>query len=334
MRPTRIESAPLWALTSYFNPAGFRSRRANYLRFRDGLGVPLVTAELSLDGHFDLGPGDADILVQHCGSATLWHKESLLNSALAALPPMVPNVAWVDCDVLFANQDWAKDAVLALKRHRIVQLFSDLCDLTDRESVRAGPVGSEARLRVSGRGIASLIAADALPSSSFTPRNTLDMRSSSFGIAWAASAELLRLHSFYDAMIIGSGDRAMACAAYGNYEAAIDALCLSGERAAHYLSWARLYHGSINGDVGSLPGAIYHLWHGEISDRSYKERHQAFAELDFRLDRDLERDLNGFWKWRRPRPDMEDFFRRYFQGRREDGSTHKKKVLDRDQSPV
>jgi len=334
MRPTRIESAPLWALTSYFNPAGFRSRRANYLRFRDELGVPLVTAELSLDGHFDLRPGDADILVQHRGSATLWHKESLLNSALAALPPTVPNVAWVDCDVLFADGDWAKGAVLALKKHRIVQLFSDLCDLTDRESKQAGPYPSEARLRVSGRGIASLIAAETLTSSSFSPRNNWDVRSSSFGIAWAASAELLRLHSFYDAMIIGSGDRAMACAAYGNYAAAIDTLCLSEERASHYLSWARSYHDSINGEVGFLPGAIYHLWHGEISDRSYKERHRALAELDFRLDRDLERDLNGFWKWRRPRPDLEDFFRTYFQGRREDGVTSVKKELDRKQSPV
>jgi hypothetical protein len=334
MRPTRIENAPLWAITSYFNPAGFQSRRANYLRFRDELGVPLVTAELSLDGHFELGPEDADILVQHRGSATLWHKESLLNSAFAALPPSVPTVAWVDCDVLFADKDWAKDAVLALKRHRIVQLFSGLCDLTDRESEQGGPVASEARHRVSGRGIASLIAADSLPSSSFTPRNTLDMRSSSFGIAWAANAEVLRLHSFYDAMIIGSGDRAMACAAYGNYAAAIDALCLSGERASHYLSWARPFHDSINGDVGFLPGTIYHLWHGEIPDRSYKERHRALAELDFRLDRDLERDVNGFWRWRRPRPDMEDFFRRYFQGRREDGTKSEKKGFDRNQSPV
>jgi hypothetical protein len=329
MRPTRSESAPLWALTSYFNPAGFQSRRANYLRFRDGLGVPLVTAELSLDGHFDLRPGDADILVQHHGSATLWHKESLLNRALAALPPAAPYVAWIDCDVLFAGKDWAKDAVLALKRHRIVQLFSDLCDLTDRESERAGSLPSEARLRVSGRGIASLIAADALPSSSFAPRNNWDVRSSSFGIAWAASAELMRRHSFYDAMVIGSGDRAMACAAYGNYTAAVDTLCLSQERASHYLDWARPYHDSIDGNVGFLPGVIYHLWHGEISDRSYKERHQALAELDFRLDRDLERDLNGFWKWRRPRPDLEDFFRRYFKSRREDGMTYNKKVLDR-----
>ncbi|HTA17324.1 MAG TPA: hypothetical protein VK786_06235, partial [bacterium] len=175
---------------------------------------------------------------------------------------------------------------------------------------------------------------DELLSSSFTPRNSLDVRSSSFGIAWAASAELLRLHSFYDAMIIGSGDRAMACAAYGNYAAAVDALCLSGERAAHYLSWARPYHDSINGDVGFLPGAIHHLWHGEISDRSYKERHRALAGLDFSLGRDLERDVNGFWKWRRPRPDMEEFFRAYFQGRREDGAASGKKELNLNQSPV
>ena len=44
----------MWAVTSYYNPAQFKRRSANYKIFRANLGVPLVTVELSFNGHFEL----------------------------------------------------------------------------------------------------------------------------------------------------------------------------------------------------------------------------------------------------------------------------------------
>ena len=44
----------MWAVTSYYNPARFRRRLANYKTFRANLAVPLVTVELSFDGNFEL----------------------------------------------------------------------------------------------------------------------------------------------------------------------------------------------------------------------------------------------------------------------------------------
>jgi hypothetical protein len=54
----------VWAITSYYNPARFKRRLPNYRIFRANLGVPLVTVELSFDGHFELTEKDADVLVQ------------------------------------------------------------------------------------------------------------------------------------------------------------------------------------------------------------------------------------------------------------------------------
>jgi len=48
----------LWAITSYFNPMGYKSRPANYRTFRKYLTAPLLAVELSFTGTFELQPGD------------------------------------------------------------------------------------------------------------------------------------------------------------------------------------------------------------------------------------------------------------------------------------
>jgi hypothetical protein len=59
-----LQSATFWAITCYFNPAGYRRRLENYRTFRQRLKVPLVAVELSFGEEFQLASGDADILVQ------------------------------------------------------------------------------------------------------------------------------------------------------------------------------------------------------------------------------------------------------------------------------
>ena len=82
----------LWAITSYFNPAGYRRRLANFRAFRARLSVPLVAVELAYGPEFELKAGDADILVQIRGRDVMWQKERLLNLALRSLPDSCANV--------------------------------------------------------------------------------------------------------------------------------------------------------------------------------------------------------------------------------------------------
>ena len=102
----------LWVVTTYFNPAGYRSRRENYRRFRTALGdLPCLTVECALaDQPFELPPSP-DVLPLRAHDA-LWHKERLINLAISKLPRSCHFVAWIDADVLFQRLDWPARASL------------------------------------------------------------------------------------------------------------------------------------------------------------------------------------------------------------------------------
>src|SRR5580658_2870882 len=119
----------LWGVTAYFNPAGYRSRLDNYRSFRKRLKTPLIAVEMSPTGHFELRRDDAEIVVQLAGGDVLWQKERLLNVALRHLPTDCDIVAWLDCDVIFADDEWPARTRVALDSYRMVQLFSERCDL-------------------------------------------------------------------------------------------------------------------------------------------------------------------------------------------------------------
>ena len=200
----------LWAITSYFNPAGYRSRLSNYRLFRERLAVPLVTVEWARDGRFALSPEDAAILVQVSGGDVLWQKERLLNLALGHLPDECDSVAWLDCDVIFADDAWPILASDALRRDAVVQLFQERCDLPQHADLGQLAIWDEPPSATScGYNLAcgNMTCVDLANNESVLKLKTTD------GLAWAARRHVLARHGFYDACILGSGDRAMLCAA-------------------------------------------------------------------------------------------------------------------------
>jgi hypothetical protein len=204
----------MWVMTSYYNPARYKRRLTNYRIFRANLRTPLVTVELSYDGHFELTESDADILIQISGGAVLWQKERLLNIAIKSIPQNVSSIAWIDCDVIFERPDWVDEAELQLSKVNIVQLFSDLVDLNSegyQSDVKYHSV------RPSGHGIISAINEGALTLDAATA-SWDRVRSFPCGLAWAARRGILEDHGLYDAMIVGGGDTAMAHTIYGQFE--------------------------------------------------------------------------------------------------------------------
>ncbi len=306
------EGHRLWAITTYFNPMRYRARLDNFRYFRRHLKVPLVCVEQYWDAP-QLAGGDADRLVHLQGGDVLWQKERLLNVAIQRLPPEAEYVAWLDCDIVFKRHDWAQAAIAALHRHRLVQLFTEMVDLP------LGEVSSQdfARHPPSGQAIGGLLQRGAASQGHFTPASTGGMRRALFGLAWAAEVELIRRHGFYDAMIIGSGDRAMVCAALGRPQDAEAAARLSAIRAQHYRGWADPFHADVQGSVGALAGRLLHLWHGEIKDRRYLERHIDFAQLDFDPYADIEVAANGLFRWTDRGQRLIPFMSAYFANRNE-----------------
>ena len=288
----------LWAITCYFNPVGYKSRLENYRTFWHHLTVPLVTVELSFDANFQLQRDDADMLVQLHGGDVMWQKERLLNVALNLVPGGCNHVAWLDCDVVFERSDWAKRASRALDRFVVLRLFHKRHDLSHDKLLDQLNPSPPAPLPADG--------------------SPLEQRTSP-GLAWAARRDVLEKHGLYDACILGSGDRAILCAALGQFDYIARGLSMNDRRLEHYLAWAKPFHDAVHGRLGYLDGRLFHLWHGDRNDREYRERQQLLDKFEFDPYTDIAVDGNGCWRWNSDKRDLHESVRRYFQSRKEDG---------------
>lgn len=299
----------LWAVTCYYNPMGYARRLANYREFRARLGAPLLAVELGYGGRFDLGDAEADVLLRLPGADVLWQKERLLNVAVAALPPECAKVAWLDCDVVFPQAGWDGRASRLLDDVPLAQLF--------RRARYLGPDGAVARTRPS---LVSGVASGASPEECLV-HPSADVRPGTFacGLAWAARRELLASHGLYDAAIIGGGDRAIACAAYGCLEHEIEWHVLAGPQRSHYLEWAVPFGRAVGGRVSFPDEDLLHLWHGDVRDRGFGARHRGLAACGFDPRADIAVDGHGCWRWSSDKPLLHRYVHDYFAARIEDG---------------
>jgi len=309
-----MNKSPLWALTTYFNPMRYQRRLQNYRMFRKELRAPLVAVEVSYTDTFDLKNGDADVLVQLRADSVLWQKERLLNVALKNLPSDVPFAAWLDCDLIFSNPNWAEATADALQSVPVAQPFSAVFDLPRDVSPSMIDLTKTAPSSLSmGRKLAINQWAD----SDFRPATQLTR--SGLGFGWAARRDLLDKHQLYDAMIIGSGDRMITYGACGKFSDAIEITRLNKHQREHYLSWAQPFHDAVMGRIGYADGIIYHLWHGDLKDRRYRERHEELQKFDFDPFVDIGLDKQQCWTWTTQKIALIDYVKEYFSGRNEDG---------------
>jgi hypothetical protein len=305
----------LWSITGYFNPLCYRRRLANYRLFRRQLTVPLVAVELSFGADFELREGDADILIQLRGADVMWQKERLLNIAVAALPPACRKVVWLDCDLIFARPDWHREAAELLDRFSLIQCFGRVHhlhrDTTPQEIGRARPLFSQP----------SLVAAIAAGQPARRCLATATARregACSAGLAWGARRDLLAKHGLFDACTIGGGDTAFACAAYGAFEEVVRLHAMNDWQRDFYHRWAEPFSRAVGG-VSLVHGDVFHLWHGSMSDRRPRERHEGLRPFQFNPMEDIALAATGCWRWNTPKPAMHRYVRDYFAGRKEDG---------------
>jgi hypothetical protein len=116
----------------------------------------------------------------------------------------------MDCDVILRGREWPARAIAALANSPLVQLFSTVYDLRPgltRVDWSADLAAQSWRSRPSvTQALADGVSID----------DTMHRHApSSSGMAWAARRELLEQHGLYDRCIIGGGDTAIACAAWG-----------------------------------------------------------------------------------------------------------------------
>ena len=307
-------SEEIWAVTPYFNPCGYRSRRLNYELFRSRLNLPLLAIEQQSAQGYELRAEDAEILLQVPAGDVLWQKERLINLGVANLPRSARSIVWIDCDVVISNPCWIECLREALDKVPVVHCYSELVDL-DKGCL---PESAECSLRPSGFSVVRT-AYKARGSLGKQLITTEARRRSSPGGAWGARREVFARHGLYDAMVLGGADRAFAYACFGLFGDMIRLSSFGDAQARHYLKWAQPLFAEVQGQVGVLKGQIYHLWHGSMDDRGYETRHETLRRIKFDPARDITIGPQGLWEWTAAASEeLRRVAANHFENRRED----------------
>lgn len=306
----------LWAITTYFNPVGYRTRRDNFRIFREWLPIPLIAVEYSVDG-FDLQPGDAEILVQLHGDDVMWQKERLYNIARGHLPANCEQVLWIDCDIVLSGPNWPERLKESLAERAVVQPFHRLALLV-RDVL---PPPRDATEVLDWRtSLVRFLEEDPGGITLFRQWGTSLRKKYSHGFAWAARRDVFDRFEFYDRMIVGGGDKAFTAPLFRQQDALAPSFAFDADQRADYLAWANAVSALVDGSVGYVDANAYHLWHGKLSDRGYDDRHVALHAAGFRALEDIRiDDATGCWRWATDKPALHEYVRGHFIRRREDG---------------
>lgn len=300
----------------FYNPQIWHKRIVNWRalekRVVDSGGIPYV---------LELALGDREFEVvekgnpRHLGLRTvdeLWHKERLIKIGIRQLLPADARyVAWWDGDIAFAKANICQETLHALQHHYIVQCFSHAIDLGPNDEplwttpgimhewVNHGALDGV----LNPNPFKPLCYYDSQPDrkpwSPVSATFDKDWKICHPGLAWAADLQAFDKidGGIFDLSIFGSGDWVMALAWLGLAE-----LALAGTKpessafARAVMDYQEHCANHIHRDVGYVPGAVSHYWHGRKSDRRYAVRPNALlVDLKYDPTTDIKRDRSGLY---------------------------------------
>jgi hypothetical protein len=301
--------AKLYVITSISNPARYKSRYNLYRNFEkmvNDAGGVLYTIEMAFGNRqLEITSKDESRDIQVRSSSEIWHKENLLNVAMAHLPRDWEYVAWIDADVVFSRPDWVDETLHLLQHYSIIQMFSFSQDLDPNYE----PVGIHKGFVYSFQ--------NGLPSGE--GNGYYGYPSWHPGFAWAATRKTINdLGGLVDWAILGAADRHMAFALIDKVEQSIPPDLNNSPYQQDLLIWQDRANKYIKKNIGYMPGLLLHQWHGKKKDRQYHDRWKILVNNNFNPDLDLKKDSQGLWQLTDRNPKLRDDLRRYFRERNED----------------
>jgi hypothetical protein len=224
------------------------------------------------------------------------------------VPERCTAVAWLDGDILFGDPGWIPKTVDAIDGgYSFVQPFDAFVRLPQHPDPGPG------MFTWVGYGFQVTQDAGAAGGDWFSHGHT--------GLAWAGRTDLLRANGFYDRWLAGTGDHLMAHA----MTSTADSPCIEASLGADspscrdFTTWAAGWSAASPRPVGCIPGAVFHLWHGEYADRGYVVREEELRALSYDPAADLELTPAGAWRLRATRTDLAAWADVLMRERREDG---------------
>ncbi|MEI7998364.1 MAG: hypothetical protein WCH62_02525 [Candidatus Omnitrophota bacterium] len=319
MNRNQIPSNPrdaFWGITTFYNPQGYRNKYDLYRRFRESSkrqGLCLIAVELSFGNKpFELKEDDAEIVLRIRGidENIMWQKERLLNFAFEHLPKECHKFAWIDCDIIFKNENWVKETIDLLDQYPVVQPFSISFRLPrnvqDIQQARISELPYERRVSMAF-------------SWAHLRMEQMLIEQGHTGFAWAARRSVFEGVGFYDKMIVGGGDTVLSCGFKGEEINKFTSI-LPEKVVQSQTSWIRSIFPRVEGRVYYVPGVLIHLWHGESRRRKTSERLKLLSKYDFDPNKDIIKGSNHCWQWVGGKGPFYKAVRKYFWSRNEEGN--------------
>ncbi len=270
-------------------------------------GVQLWTVELAFgDRSFAVTQPDNPQHLQLRSQHELWHKENLINLGIHSLLPRTwQYVAWIDADVGFVRPDWAEETIHLLQRYPVVHLCSRIADLNPAyESFQTHKSFGwclHHEPQYLGDGYVGKRGA-------WHP-----------GFAWAMRRKTYdALGGLYELAVLGSADRYMAHAFIGDVAPFIEGHGFHPALVRSVLSWQDRAFSVVRGQVGYMPGTLFHCWHGAKANRKYTERWDLLKKHQYDPYTDVQVDAAGVLAWAGNKPGLEQAVTQYFAERCED----------------
>jgi hypothetical protein len=257
---------PITVVLTYFNPACYKSRKANLeymlVKLLNSPVNEIVLVTIKNSEPQLLLPLDSRIkLVQIETTSILFHKESLQNKGWKVANKMNPYILFLDTDIVF-DKPWTKQLMAELDKKDIVQAWHK-ATLLDR-------YGNPEKQEQSWASIATQ-KPNAQMVTSFKAHT---------GFAWAfrrdflESIEDLNIHC-----VIGSGDQILARALLNT-----EIQSRHNYMKQSYENFTKRIQQNLTRGFGYLDGIIItHLYHGDLANRKYYERHLYLADINFNI---------------------------------------------------
>lgn len=260
----------------------------------------------------------------------IWLKEALAEYARGHLPPTAEYVCWQDTDVQHMHPSWASETVDCLQHHRVCQTWSHSIDLGPQHQILPNEWGNWADRSFAQAWIDGDIEVPNGLEDYGPPRDFLvnkgkrDWRQH-YGYSWAARADVLqRIGGLIKWLVTGSADYHMALAFAGKLHMMLEKELADGRGMLNeaYVSKLRDFGAQcdrvIQQDIGCVPGALAHFWHGAKRNRGYISRKDILIQSNFNPDRDIAYDHHGLPYISSDNRLLRDGLRRYFRERNED----------------
>lgn len=318
---TLVNDNTLHVIGVISNPVRYQTRWRLFRRWYNEMmktpNVKVYVVELAFgDRQFECtdpaNPQHLQLRTQH----ELWHKENMINLAVAELLPRDWHyMCWSDTDIFwprnydyesdtFVPSGWAQETMHQLQHFHLVQPWQHAIDLSFHGSIMNT---FESFCSVHLRG-------DKMQTAPGQP-----YKYAHSGFAWACTREFwqnLPGKGLMDWALVGSADHHMAWASIGKV-----GFSVHQEMGANFkklaTEWQDCAFDMTKGQIGYVKTRIEHKFHGPKVHRGYRERWKIFIEEHYDPIEDVAYDHHGII-YLKNKPRLEHRIRMYMRSRNED----------------